>query len=634
VVVTVTDSLAARATKTYPLTIRPALAVTPLTMSGGQVDSVYPPTTFVATGGLAPYTWMAAGLPPGLAIDSATGTITGKPTAAGSYSVVVTATDAVAANATTSSALIVNAPLGVGTTSLPGGQVGVAYTPTTLSPTGGTAPYTWSATGLPAGLDLDPANGLLAGTPTAAGSFTIAVTVVDATATASTVSYTVTIVPVLAISGPAALPTGQVGIAYPSTTVSPSGGTAPFGWVAVGLPAGLAMDPATGVISGSPTAAGTFTIGVTVSDALGASAGRIYPLTIRAALAITPPTMPTGTVGTAYPTTTFVAGGGLAPYAWAASGLPAGLTMNAASGAISGTPSTAGTSTVVVAATDAAGARATSSSTLTVTSAVPAGCPLNPTGWRGEYYTNITLTGSPALCRDDASIDFSWGYGPPAATIPSDNFSVRWTRTQTFAAGTYTFTMGTDDGGRLYIDGALVLDRWRDQSYPSPEPTVVRAIAAGAHTIVMEHYERGGIAAAMLDWAIVPASICPATVNGWKGEYFANISLTGPAKLCRDDADIAFNWAYSSPATVIPSDNFSVRWTRTETFSAGFQTFELGTDDGGRLYIDGVLVIDRWNDQSYPSPVPSVKIKLAHGEHTIVVEYYERGGIARATLNW
>jgi hypothetical protein len=110
--------------------------------------------------------------------------------------------------------------------------------------------------------------------------------------------------------------------------------------------------------------------------------------------------------------------------------------------------------------------------------------------------------------------------------------------------------------------------------------------------------------------------------------------LTGPAKLCRDDAGIDFNWASGSPAAVIPSDNFSVRWTRTEMFSAGFQTFVLGTDDGGRLYIDGVLVIDRWNDQSYPSPAPSIKIKLAHGEHTIVVEYYERGGIARATLAW
>jgi hypothetical protein len=60
----------------------------------------------------------------------------------------------------------------------------------------------------------------------------------------------------------------------------------------------------------------------------------------------------------------------------------------------------------------------------------------------------------------------------------------------------------------------------------------------------------------------------------------------------------------------------------------------LGTDDGGRLYIDGVLVIDRWNDQTYPSPQPSATVQLNGGAHTIVVEYYERTGSARATLDW
>jgi hypothetical protein len=123
-------------------------------------------------------------------------------------------------------------------------------------------------------------------------------------------------------------------------------------------------------------------------------------------------------------------------------------------------------------------------------------------------------------------------------------------------------------------------------------------------------------------------------VNGWKGEYFANASLTAPVKLCRDDASINFDWGGGAPAATLPADNFSVRWTRTQTFTAGNYTFVLGTDDGTKLFVDSALVLDIWGDQSYPSPPPSVKVHLSAGTHTIVVEYYEHAGVARATLSW
>ena len=84
----------------------------------------------------------------------------------------------------------------------------------------------------------------------------------------------------------------------------------------------------------------------------------------------------------------------------------------------------------------------------------------------------------------------------------------------------------------------------------------------------------------------------------------------------------------------MPVDRFSARWTRQQTFAAGTYTFRMGTDDGGRLYIDGVLVIDRWVDQGYPSTIPSASVRLTAGTHTIVMEYYENGGDAAATLTW
>ena len=81
---------------------------------------------------------------------------------------------------------------------------------------------------------------------------------------------------------------------------------------------------------------------------------------------------------------------------------------------------------------------------------------------------------------------------------PTDQFSVRWTRSQTFVAGAHTFTLGTDDGGRLFIDGTLVLDRWVYQSYPTPQPNVTRTMTAGPHTIVVEYFEGNGYARASL----------------------------------------------------------------------------------------------------------------------------------------
>jgi hypothetical protein len=120
-----------------------------------------------------------------------------------------------------------------------------------------------------------------------------------------------------------------------------------------------------------------------------------------------------------------------------------------------------------------------------------------PDYWRGEYYSNPWLGGSPAVVRDDQTIDFYWGYGSPAAGIPSDGFSVRWMRTMTFEPGLYRFTMTHDDGARLWADNRLLIDKWRDQPF---WPTSATAHLAGNVSLKIEYYENGGVAAARLAW--------------------------------------------------------------------------------------------------------------------------------------
>lgn len=127
-------------------------------------------------------------------------------------------------------------------------------------------------------------------------------------------------------------------------------------------------------------------------------------------------------------------------------------------------------------------------------------CP-NITAWKGEYWNNTSLSGQSTLCRNDGSVNFDWGNGGPGGGISNDNFSARWTRTMYLGGGTYRFHLRGDDGIRLWIDGANVINQWRDQG--PTEYTVERTLGAGNHSFQVEYYERGGGAVVQLWWELV-----------------------------------------------------------------------------------------------------------------------------------
>jgi hypothetical protein len=121
------------------------------------------------------------------------------------------------------------------------------------------------------------------------------------------------------------------------------------------------------------------------------------------------------------------------------------------------------------------------------------------TKWRGEYYNNTTLSGSPALVRDDAQIQFDWGNGSPANSIHSDYFSARWTRSLALDAGTYRFTVTVDDGARLWVNGHLLIDQWKIQAPHTYSGDIY--VAGGNVPVKLEYFENNGIAVAKLSWA-------------------------------------------------------------------------------------------------------------------------------------
>jgi large repetitive protein len=170
-------------------------------------------------------------------------------------------------------------------TQIPNGMVGLAYH-TTVAATGGLAPYAFSvSTGtLPAGVTIASGTGVLSGAPTTAGTSTFTVKVSDAEVPAVTAvqSYSVTVFPTLAITT-ASLPAVNIGVAY-TTTLTATGGVAPYKFtVTTGtLPAGLTLNSTTGVLSGTPSAAGSFAFTITVTD----SATNVVRLEIKTTIEI------------------------------------------------------------------------------------------------------------------------------------------------------------------------------------------------------------------------------------------------------------------------------------------------------------------------------------------------------------
>jgi hypothetical protein len=130
--------------------------------------------------------------------------------------------------------------------------------------------------------------------------------------------------------------------------------------------------------------------------------------------------------------------------------------------------------------------------------------------------------------------------------------------------------------------------------------------------------------------------VLPTTVTctgSYAAEYYNNRSLTGSPVLTRCEGwPISKNWAGNSPASGIGADNFSVRWTGTSYFSGGTYKFTARADDGIRVYLDGVQIINGWKDQAATTYTHTRSVSA--GNHTIKIEYYENGGQAEASFKW
>jgi hypothetical protein len=158
--------------------------------------------------------------------------------------------------------------------------------------------------------------------------------------------------------------------------------------------------------------------------------------------------------------------------------------------------------------------------------------------WKGEYYSNTNLAGSPAMARNDGVgfLNFNFGGGGPGSGcgLGEDYFSARWTRTINFGSGVYRFSVTADDGVRLYVDGNLIIDKWFSQA--ATTYTADMPLSAGPHQVKLEYFESSGPAIALLSWADLtgvnclpntPLPLISSVPQSGGGE---NIASTAPAQ--------------------------------------------------------------------------------------------------------
>ncbi len=421
-----TVALSASGTISAPLSITTPTASAWPNASANSAYSI----TLVAAGGFTPLAWSATGLPAGLSKTSttdSTATFSGSNLLLGDYNIAVTVTDGStpAATSTRNFTLKVGSAISIATTPLSTWTQSVDYflSPVhSLSSTGGTGTVTWlllaGSGSLPSGITLG-SNGVFTGAATSSGSFGFTAVATDSASQSSQAPFTITINPTPVITT-SSLSSGVIGFAY-NQQLAMTGGTAPIVWSQTGgLPPGLQFDAVNGIISGTPTSAGSYDLNFLVTDAAGFVSPKTLNLTVFPTFSIATPSSGSGSpppavVGTAFNSFTFKTNfGGTAPYSWAknSGNFPAGLTLNPDTGVLSGTPTSEGDYTFSLTVTDSNGAFSTKTFLISVLRA--------STNINVQLFgqTNATVSSFSALQTTDLT-------GTPAGISPSSAAQLR-----------------------------------------------------------------------------------------------------------------------------------------------------------------------------------------------------------------
>lgn len=250
------------------------------------------------------------------------------------------------------------------------------------------------------------------------------------------------------------------------------------------------------------------------------------------------------------------------------------------------------------------------------------GNPVSDPQWQVRYYNNITLTGSPVVTRSEADPAYNNVLTSFAPGVSPDNFSARFEKYVDVPTGTYRFTVTADDGVRIYVDGTLLLDQWKEQGPTTYTKDI--SLAMGFHLVTVDYYDKSQFATLQLSFApapVTPQATPTLVTTGWTGEFWNNTTLSGTPSSTAFYNEVNFDWGNAAPAQRVPADNFSARFTRTLNLAPGTWRFTLTFDDGARLYVNNRQLINRWTEGALRSYY--YDIYLAGGPTEVRVDYFE-----------
>jgi hypothetical protein len=435
--ITATGSGSCTGSQSYSIAVTcPDITLAPTSLPNGTNGTAYNQTVSATPTGTYSFAVTSGALPTGLTLNAATGAITGTPTASGVFNFRITATGSGAFSSCSGfrdySVTIACGTVTLNPANLPNGALGTAYNQTVSATPADSYSFAVTLGSLPSGLTLNAATGAITGTPTASGAFNFTIT---ATAGACSGSRQYAMDVACATITLPALANATAGNAYSQSVAATPSGTYTYSLTQGSLPSGLSLNAQSGLLSGMPTVTGSYNFTIKAQAASGCSGTQAYTFTVNCpTVTLTPASLPAGSTGTSYSQTLSASpAGGNYSYAVTTGTLPAGLSLNPATGVLSGTPTLSGTSNFTITATGFGGCAGSKAYSITIGGGCPTiTLPDLPSGSIGQMYSQ-SVTASPA-----GSYSYSQtGSLPPGLTLYATGLLFGYPS----ATGTYNFTI-------------------------------------------------------------------------------------------------------------------------------------------------------------------------------------------------